>query len=135
MKAGESALFVWSRNNGSDVYPITAMAWSEVTVSQLGRDRQAELDIGDLVEVVDDAAVGLLGRDGEPDVVRALFKVSDVLQHPRIRMLRPYDFAINQSTWMADGVAVDFRLTGWARTLTAAPSICSPTWPYRTFHK
>lgn len=78
VEAGESALFVWSRNNGSDVYSITAITGAKVTVSQLGRDRQAELDIGDLVEVVDDAAVGLLARDREPDVMRALFKVTDV---------------------------------------------------------
>lgn len=70
--------FVWSRDNGSFTYPITALAGTEVTVSDLGRDRRSALDVGDLVEIVDDASVSLLGRDIEPSTMRALFTVTAV---------------------------------------------------------
>jgi hypothetical protein len=72
------AQFVWSRDNGSDVYAITGIAGTEVTVTDLGRDRRSALDVGDLVEIVDDALIDRLGRDFGPQVERTLFTVTAV---------------------------------------------------------
>ncbi|MEU1179160.1 DUF6519 domain-containing protein [Streptomyces sp. NPDC005820] len=55
-EAGE-ATFKWSRENGSVVLPLTAIdEW--VTLEALGRDDKLDLDVGDFVEVGDDASVG-----------------------------------------------------------------------------
>lgn len=47
--------FVWSRENGSVVFGITALADRWVTLDSLGRDDKLALDVGDWVEVVDDS--------------------------------------------------------------------------------
>ncbi|WP_194918884.1 DUF6519 domain-containing protein [Catenulispora rubra] len=49
--------FVWSRENGSVVFGITALADQWVTLDSLGRDDKLALDVGDWVEVVDDSYV------------------------------------------------------------------------------
>lgn len=50
-----SASFVWSRDNGSVVFPITSLSGQWATLSTLGRDAKQALEVGDWVEVVDDA--------------------------------------------------------------------------------
>ncbi|MEZ0112583.1 hypothetical protein ABH920_006606 [Catenulispora sp. EB89] len=47
--------FVWSRENGSVVFGITALADQWVTLDSLGRDDKLALDVGDWVEIVDDS--------------------------------------------------------------------------------
>ncbi|MEU1515447.1 DUF6519 domain-containing protein [Streptomyces sp. NPDC005811] len=55
-EAGE-ATYKWSRENGSVVLPLTGVdEW--VTLEALGRDDKLDLDVGDFVEVGDDASVG-----------------------------------------------------------------------------
>jgi hypothetical protein len=57
---GTAALptFVWSRDNGSVVFPIVRRADQVVTVTSFGRgDDRYALDLGDWVELVDDASV------------------------------------------------------------------------------
>jgi hypothetical protein len=55
--------FVWSRDNGTAVFPIASIDGADVTVTSLGRDRRLGLEVGDWVEVVDaDAALRPLAR-------------------------------------------------------------------------
>jgi Family of unknown function (DUF6519) len=49
--------FKWSRDNGAIVFPIDTLAGKLATVSTLGRDDRSQLDVGDWMEVVDDARV------------------------------------------------------------------------------
>ena len=55
---GAPPTFKWSRDNGSVVFPIDTLEDNLVTVSTLGRDDRSQLDVGDWVEVMDDARVG-----------------------------------------------------------------------------
>jgi hypothetical protein len=57
-KAGAS--FVWSRDNGSVIYPIVDCDDTVLQLSSLGRDWHTTLEVGQWVEVVDDAVS--LGR-------------------------------------------------------------------------
>jgi hypothetical protein len=50
-----TATFKWSRDNGSVVFPIASRTGAEVVVTTLGRDGRLDLEVGDWVEVVDDA--------------------------------------------------------------------------------
>ncbi|WP_340383610.1 DUF6519 domain-containing protein [Streptomyces sp. SS7] len=55
-EAGEAS-YKWSRENGSVVLPLTAVDdW--VTLEALGRDDKLDLDVGDFVEIGDDASDG-----------------------------------------------------------------------------
>ncbi|WP_460063241.1 DUF6519 domain-containing protein [Streptomyces sp. YKOK-I1] len=55
-EAGEAS-YKWSRENGSVVLPLTDVdEW--VTLEALGRDDKLDLDVGDFVEVGDDASAG-----------------------------------------------------------------------------
>jgi hypothetical protein len=49
-----TATFMWSRENGSVVFPIRKMSGREITTTTLGRDPQLGLAAGDWVEIVDD---------------------------------------------------------------------------------
>jgi hypothetical protein len=51
------ATFTWSRENGSVVFPITKIDKTEVFLASMGRDTRLGLEVGDWVEVVDDANV------------------------------------------------------------------------------
>jgi hypothetical protein len=53
--------FKWSRDNGSNVFPILALASEIVTLGNTGRDDLSSLDVGDWVEIVDDDGA-LLGQ-------------------------------------------------------------------------
>ncbi|MER5491470.1 DUF6519 domain-containing protein [Streptomyces sp. NPDC002490] len=55
--AGE-ATYKWSRENGSVVLPLTAVDGAWVTLEAMGRDDGLTVDVGDFVEVGDDASVG-----------------------------------------------------------------------------
>jgi hypothetical protein len=48
---GSAATFVWSRDNGSNAFPIASFNGQEVTLETLGRDTRTGLQEGDLVEV------------------------------------------------------------------------------------
>lgn len=72
------AQFVWSRDNGSYVYPISRLAGAEVTVADLGRDLRSALDVGDLVEIVDDGSMDRIGRDPGVSVERFVYTVTEV---------------------------------------------------------
>ncbi|SHF10008.1 DUF6519 domain-containing protein [Streptoalloteichus hindustanus] len=65
------ATFTWSRENGSVVFGIRAVAGVWVTLTALGRDGKLGLDVGDWVEVLDDAAVAR-------DLASPLLRVEDV---------------------------------------------------------
>ncbi|WP_416979773.1 DUF6519 domain-containing protein [Streptomyces sp. T028] len=56
-EAGEAS-YKWSRENGSVVLPLTAVDEEWVTLESLGRDDKLDLDVGNFVEVCDDASVG-----------------------------------------------------------------------------
>jgi Family of unknown function (DUF6519) len=49
------ATFVWSRDNGSVIFPIEEIAGSELRLSNLAQAAHRRLQVGDWVEVVDDA--------------------------------------------------------------------------------
>jgi hypothetical protein len=54
---GDKPTFKWSRENASVVFGIASVAENFVTLTDQGRDGKLDLDIGDWVEVLDDAAV------------------------------------------------------------------------------
>jgi uncharacterized protein DUF6519 len=60
---GTGATFKWSRENASVVFPIVPPAAAEVEVATLGHDGKLGLEVGDWVEVVDDAYASRLADD------------------------------------------------------------------------
>ena len=74
-KAGPTATYVWSREMGSVVFAVQTLAGAEVTLASLGRDLPSGLELGDWVEVVDDASASRVADDRPPGPVRALFQV------------------------------------------------------------
>jgi len=60
--AAGPATFVWSRENGSVIFPIREIDGVWVTLGSLGRDDKLDLHVGDWTEVVDDASASR----GEP---------------------------------------------------------------------
>ena len=73
-----AATYVWSREMGSVVFAIQTLAGAEVTVASLGRDLPSGLELGDWVEVVDDASASRVADDRAPGPVRALFQVTAI---------------------------------------------------------
>ena len=69
------AQYVWSRENGSVVFAIQTLAGAEVTLASLGRDLPSGLEIGDWVEIVDDASASRFADDVPKGHPRALFQV------------------------------------------------------------
>ncbi|MCU1682714.1 MAG: hypothetical protein JWQ81_3453 [Amycolatopsis sp.] len=59
----DGATFKWSRENASVVFPIVSLSGSDVTVATLGRDGKLALEVGDLVEIVDDATACRVADD------------------------------------------------------------------------
>jgi hypothetical protein len=57
------ATFKWSRDNGSVAFAIESVAGADVVVRSLGRDSRLGLEVGNWIEVVDDA-VALTGLPG-----------------------------------------------------------------------
>ena len=68
--------FKWSRNNGSDVYPVVSVSKSEVMVETIGRDVRSTLKSQDWVELLDDILI-LQGKPGP------LLQVSEVSANDR----------------------------------------------------
>lgn len=62
--AGEGASFVWSRDNGSVVYPLRRLFGASAAVDRLSSDSRFTLEPGHWIEVVDDTSVhlGIPGR-------------------------------------------------------------------------
>jgi hypothetical protein len=53
--AGDPPTFMWSRENGSVILPVKGISGNLVTVTTLGRDPKLSVDVGNYVEIVDDA--------------------------------------------------------------------------------
>ena len=70
-----TATYVWSREAGSVVFAIQTLAGAEVTLASLGRDLPSGLEIGDWVEVVDDASASRIADERPTGPARALFQV------------------------------------------------------------
>jgi hypothetical protein len=54
-KLSDKPTFKWSRENASVVFGISSIAKSVVTLTDQGRDGKLDLDVGDWVEIADDA--------------------------------------------------------------------------------
>lgn len=61
-KGGPQPTFVWSRENGSEIYPVTNISGQVVTV-QSGRDDRSQLQPDDRVDLVDDTYTLRNGTD------------------------------------------------------------------------
>jgi hypothetical protein len=101
-KAGQpastsAATFVWSRENGSVVFPIHAISGADVTLTSLGRDDKQGLEIGSWVELVDDASVSRAAHDAPASATPPLFQVISIDVPGRIVTLSD-DPANNAST-------------------------------------
>jgi Family of unknown function (DUF6519) len=77
-QGGPTATYVWSREMGSVVFAIQALAGAEITLASLGRDLPSGLELGDWVEVVDDASASRVADDKAPGPFRALFQVTAI---------------------------------------------------------
>lgn len=82
-----TATFKWSRENGSVIFPIKRLTGKKVTLGALGRDQRLGLEVGNWVEVLDDALVGR----GEPGHLA------------RVDLIEPEDLTVTLA-W-PDGVA------------------------------
>jgi hypothetical protein len=67
------AIYKWSRDNGSIIFPIHMANGNNILLTSLGRDNGRTLNDGDIVEIVDDAYELRHGRAARP-----LFKVAHV---------------------------------------------------------
>jgi hypothetical protein len=107
------ATFKWSRNNGTDLYPVTKVSGSELTLEHLGRDDRSAPAKDDWVELVNpkDALWGRLGmlyRIMEVDRERLVVKVDQdvAVKEQEGLLLRRWDH--KAATTAADGaVPVD----------------------------
>ncbi len=70
-RAAEGASFKWSRDNGSLLVPVLALAGNVATLGPGGPDARIGLGIGDIVEVVEPQAAAF-GKPG------ALFRITDL---------------------------------------------------------
>ncbi len=61
-----NATFKWSRDNGTNVFPISFISDKEFTLEHLGRDDRSSLNVGDWVEVIDDDYTLLIGSRPSP---------------------------------------------------------------------
>ncbi len=59
----KGATFKWSRENGSVVLPIRSLKGATVFLGSLGRDGKLGLEVGDWVEISDDAAASRVADD------------------------------------------------------------------------
>jgi len=55
--------FVWSRENGSEIYPVDNVSGSVITLASIGRDDRSRLQPDDYVELVDDTYTLRNGAD------------------------------------------------------------------------
>lgn len=72
------ATFKWSRENGSVALPIESLAGDLVTLATLGRDGKLGIEVGDMVEVVDDASASRVADDDFSRTVPRLYQVAQV---------------------------------------------------------
>ena len=63
VRALPGATFKWSRENASVVFPVVSVSGATVTLATLGRDGKLDLDVGDHVELVDDATASRVADD------------------------------------------------------------------------
>lgn len=77
-KQASTAQYVWSRENGSVVFAIKTLAGAEVTLASLGRDLPAGLEIGDFVEIADDASASRVADEVPTGPARTLFQVTAI---------------------------------------------------------
>ncbi|MFI9381978.1 DUF6519 domain-containing protein [Kutzneria sp. NPDC052558] len=135
--AGESATFKWSRDNGSIVFPITAVDGRWVSLSSLGRDDKLAIEVGDWVEAVDDATTArgvaaplLRVTELDPAGGRVLLDSEPLIggiaaRHPLLRRwdqqgpgLSDGAVPVTEGAWLnlEDGVQVWFQAGGSYRT-------------------
>jgi Family of unknown function (DUF6519) len=72
------ATFKWSRENASVVLPIESIDGPTVTLAALGRDGKLGLEVGDMVEVVDDAYTARVAFETEPEPLPKLYQVKEL---------------------------------------------------------
>lgn len=65
----QKTTFKWSRENGSVVFGVSSADGTFVTLSDLGRDGKLDLDVGDWVELLDDASIA---RDERSNLLRVV---------------------------------------------------------------
>lgn len=82
--AAGTATFKWSRDNGSQVFPIEDIDGRQVRVTSLGRDVVSSLQVGDWVEIVDDeyALRGQLAPLAQIDAIDPLDRVVTLAEEP-----------------------------------------------------
>ncbi|MFE9834182.1 DUF6519 domain-containing protein [Streptomyces sp. NPDC005551] len=97
-----TATFKWSRENGSVVLPVRRIDGATVELETLGRDDTLGVDTGDVVEIVDDAAVCRSASD-QPDA-----------RCGRLYTVREVDYA-------GHGVVLDTEPTGAGRRPSLHP--------------
>jgi hypothetical protein len=86
----DGATFKWSRENASVVFPVESVSGAVVALATLGRDGKLDLEVGDLVEVTDDAVAARVADD----VV-----LTDVRKHaPALRRVLAIDAAARTVT-------------------------------------
>jgi hypothetical protein len=71
----ETATFAWSRENGSVAFGVSALSGARVTLASVGRDGKQGLEVGDRVQLVDDASVARQFDDEPAAPAPPLFEV------------------------------------------------------------
>jgi hypothetical protein len=134
--SGEGPTFMWSRDNGSVILPVTGISGAAVSVTTLGRDPQLSVDVGDYVEIVDDAYAaqgqpGPIARYAEPlhlvtgvdpvnltvtlDTAPATKVGSDPALHPYLRRWDEDEVLVTKAGLMIDSQdqAIDIVAGPW----------------------
>ncbi|MEW5626954.1 DUF6519 domain-containing protein [Streptomyces hydrogenans] len=73
-----TATFKWSRENGSVVLPVRGVSGPVVELETLGRDDKLGVDVGDVVEIVDDAVVCRGASDRTDEAGGRLYTVQGI---------------------------------------------------------
>lgn len=150
---GTQPTFVWSRENGSEIYAISGVSGQVVTVGTTGRDDRSQLEPDDMVELVDDAYTLRNGADklyrvsnasretGEVTLDRALSRAPGA--HPYLRRWNSGEIDLNAASkaadngWITleDGVQIKFLpakaglVSGQYWTIPARTATGEVIWP------
>lgn len=150
---GTQPTFVWSRENGSEIYPISSSSGQVVSVSTTGRDDRSQLQPDDMVELIDDTYTFRNGADplyrvtivsretGEVTLDRPLSRIPG--PHPYLRRWNSGEIDLNAASkaadkgWipLEDGVQIQFLavksgfVSGQYWTIPARTATGDVIWP------
>ena len=154
--SGLTPRFKWSRDNGSQIYPVVDLSGAIVTLQSTGRDDRSSLQPDDMVELIDDQytilnraapllRVSTVNRETNQVTLDPAPPVSKMGTHPYLRRWDSGEIDISKAAaatvdgWISleDGVQVKFAfdvkkqqfVTGQYWTIPARTATGDVIWP------